>query len=267
MATLIELDIKVLKKIISEKFANKKKLIDANIEAVELGRNYVVDNIEYPLPICVEKRDKTGEYILVDGNTAIALGAIFGGATVAAWYPITPSTSVVEQFEHYAKKLRVDEKTTKNNFAIVQAEDELAAIGMVLGANWSGARSFSATSGAGVSLMQEFIGLSYYAEVPAVLVNVQRGGPSTGMPTRTQQSDMISCFYASHGDTKHPMLIPATPAECFEMMAEAFDLADQLQTLIFVMSDLDLGMNYHMSEPFKWDSKKKVQAGKSTGCQ
>jgi len=262
LATLINMDFNVIKKIIKEDFAKKPKLIDANLKALELGRKYIKDNFEFPLDIHLVKSNLVEDRIMVDGNTAIALGAVYGGASVAAWYPITPSTSVVNAFDKYVKKLRVDAKTGKNKYAIVQAEDELAAIGMVIGANWNGARAFTATSGAGISLMSEFIGLAYYSEVPVVLVNVQRGGPSTGMPTRTQQSDMISCFYASHGDTKHPMLLPATPAECFEMTADAFDLADHLQTLVFVMSDLDLAMNIHMSEPFEWDDKRKYNTGK-----
>jgi 2-oxoglutarate ferredoxin oxidoreductase subunit alpha len=190
------------------------------------------------------------------------LGAIYGGATVAAWYPITPSTSVVDAFTKYAKKLRVDKETGRNNFAIVQAEDELAAIGMVIGANWNGARSFTATSGPGVSLMNEFLGLAYFAEIPTVLINVQRTGPSTGMPTRTQQSDILECAYASHGDTKHILLIPASPTECFEMTADSFDLAEQFQTPVIVLTDLDLGMNDHISSPLKWDDKRKYNHGK-----
>jgi len=262
LATLIQIDFNVLKKIIKEQFSHKEKLIDANIKALNLGRKYIQATYEHPIELHLERRDVVGDRIMIDGNTAIGLGAIYGGASVAAWYPITPSTSVVNAFDKYVKKLRIDKKTGKNNYAIVQAEDELAAIGMVIGANWNGARAFTATSGAGISLMNEFIGLAYYAEVPVVLVNVMRGGPSTGMPTRTQQGDMTSCFYASHGDTKHPMLIPATPAECFEMTAQSFDLADQLQTLVFVMSDLDLAMNIHMSDPFEWDDERKYNLGK-----
>ena len=203
-----------------------------------------------------------GDSIMLDGNTACALGAIYGGATVAAWYPITPSTSVVDAFTKYAKKLRVDKETGRNNFAIVQAEDELAAIGMVIGANWNGARSFTATSGPGVSLMNEFLGLAYFAEIPTVLIDVQRTGPSTGMPTRTQQSDILECAYASHGDTKHVLLIPASPTECFEMTADSFDLAEQLQTPVILMTDLDLGMNDHVSKPLNWDDKRKYNHGK-----
>src|SRR5690554_398839 len=199
---------------------------------------------------------------MMDGNAATGLGAVYGGATVLAWYPITPSTSVAKSFETFAKKYRKDPHTGQNNFAIIQAEDELAAFGMAMGANWNGARGFTATSGAGISLMNEFIGLAYFAEVPMVLVDVQRGGPSTGMPTRTQQSDILPCAYASHGDTKHILLIPANPTECFEFTAMAFDIADQLQTVVFLMSDLDLGMNIHMSEPFTWDDNRRYNRGK-----
>lgn len=262
LSALIDLDIKTIKKVIKEQFAKKPKLVDANYKALDLGRKYAKKHFDCPLPVRLEKRNKVGDKILIDGNTALALGAIYGGATVAAWYPITPSTSVVKAFETQVKELRVDPETGKHNYAIIQAEDELAAIGMVLGANWNGARSFTATSGAGVSLMNEFIGLAYYAEIPSVLINVQRGGPSTGMPTRTQQGDLLSCAYASHGDTKHVLLFPSTPTECFEMMADAFDLADRLQTLIFVMSDLDLAMNNHMADPLDWDDKRKYDQGK-----
>lgn len=262
VATLINIEVQVIKDIISEQFERKPKLIPPNFKALELGINYVKEHYEYPLSIQLERRDNVGDSIMIDGNAATALGSIYAGATFMAWYPITPSTSVAKAFEKYAKKLRVDPETGKNKFAIVQAEDELAAIGMVIGASWNGARSFTSTSGPGVSLMNEFIGLSYFAEIPAVLVNVQRGGPSTGMPTRTQQPDIISSAYASHGDTKHVMLFPSTPAECFDFAAKAFDLADRLQTLIFLMTDLDLGMNDHMSPPFKWDDAQQYDRGK-----
>ncbi len=227
-----------------------------------MGVDYVRENYEYPLPIRVERRDLLGDSILINGNTACALGAIYAGATVAAWYPITPSTSVVDAFGKYANKLRIDNETGKKNFAIVQAEDELAAIGMVIGANWNGARSFTATSGPGVSLMNEFLGLAYFAEIPTVLIDVQRAGPSTGMPTRTQQSDILEAAYASHGDTKHVLLFPASPKECFELTAEAFNLAEKLQTPVIVMTDLDLGMNDHISKPFEWDDVLEYGRGK-----
>ncbi|GJM32621.1 MAG: ferredoxin oxidoreductase [Saprospiraceae bacterium] len=262
LAALINIDLEVLKQIIREQFGKKEKLIPPNFKSLELGYQYVLDHYEYPLNIHLERRDKIGDKIMIEGNMATGLGAIYAGATVAAWYPITPSTSVVKGFETYAKKLRIDPETGKKKYAILQAEDELAAIGMVIGATWNGARSFTATSGPGVSLMSEFIGLAYFAEIPVVLVNVQRGGPSTGMPTRTQQPDILSSAYASHGDTKHILLFPSTPAECFEMTADAFDLADRLQTPIIVMSDLDLGMNSHLSPPLVWDEKRTYDRGK-----
>ena len=262
VATLINMDIETVKAVISEQFAKKEKLIPANHQAIDLGVNYVKENLEYPLDIQVQKADKTKGKIVIDGNTACALGAIYGGATMMAWYPITPSTSVAKAFEDNCKRLRIDKETGKKKYAFVQAEDELAAIGMVIGAAWNGARSFTATSGPGVSLMNEFIGLAYFAEIPVVLINVQRGGPSTGMPTRTQQADILSSAYASHGDTKHPMLIPSNPKECFEYTAMAFDLAERLQTLVFVITDLDLGMNNHLSEELSWDDNTKFDRGK-----
>jgi 2-oxoglutarate ferredoxin oxidoreductase subunit alpha len=262
LTKLLDMDFEVVKKLVADQFKSKQKLVPPNIETLELGRNYVEENYDCPLPLKVQSIDSSKDSILVDGNTACALGAIYGGATVAAWYPITPSTSVVNAFDKYAKKLRVDETTASNKFAIVQAEDELAAIGMVIGAAWNGARAFTSTSGPGLSLMSEFIGLAYFAEIPTVLIDVQRGGPSTGMPTRTQQSDIISAAYASHGDTKHVLLFPSTPKECFDLTATALDLADRLQTPIIVMSDLDLGMNDNMSEPFEWDENKKYDKGK-----
>lgn len=262
LATLLNIDTTVIEQLFSEQFKGKEKLISPNIKALLLGVNYTKENYNYPLEFHLEPRDLVGNSILIDGNTAMGLGAIYGGATVAAWYPITPSTSVVNAFENYANKYRKDPESGKNNFSIVQAEDELAAIGMAIGANWNGARAFTATSGPGISLMSEFIGLAYYAEIPVVLVNVQRSGPSTGMPTRTQQSDYISTAYASHGDTKHVLLIPANPTECFEMAADAFDFADILQTPIIIMSDLDIGMNDHMTPPLKWDNNRVYDRGK-----
>ncbi len=229
--------------------------------------NMQLKHYKCPLHIRVKRIDKVGDYILIEGNEATALGAIYGGATVMAWYPITPSTSVAKSFETFAKRFRIDPETNKKNYAFVQAEDELAAIGMVIGAAWNGARAFTATSGPGVSLMSEFIGLAYFAEIPVVLVNVQRGGPSTGMPTRTQQPDIISTIYASHGDTKHISLFPSTPTECFEMTATALDLADRFQTPIMIISDLDLGMNSHMCPPLKWDDKQKYDRGKVYGAE
>jgi len=261
VATLIDLEIEVLKEVIAEQFAAKPKIIPSNYQALELGINYVKEHFEYPLNVRIKRCDNNGDSILIDGNTACGLGAIYAGATVMAWYPITPSTSVAKAFETYCKKLRIDEDG-KKKYAFVQAEDELAAIGMVIGATWNGARAFTATSGPGVSLMNEFIGLSYFAEIPVVLINVQRGGPSTGMPTRTQQADLISSAYASHGDTKHVLLFPSSPAECFDFTIKAFDLADRLQTLVMLISDLDLGMNNHMSPPLAWDDDEKYDLGK-----
>lgn len=267
LAALLDIEMEVIKGIISDQFARKPKLIPPNFEALDMGANYARKHFDCPLDIRVERRDKIGDSIMLDGNTATALGLLYGGASVAAWYPITPSTSVAKAFEDYAKKLRVDPETGKKNVAIVQAEDELAAIGMVIGACWNGARAFTATSGAGVSLMNEFIGLAYFAEIPVTLINVQRGGPSTGMPTRTQQADIISSAYASHGDTKHVLLFPSTPAECFEFGAKALDLADRLQTPVIVMSDLDIGMNEHVSPPLKWEEGKKYDRGKVLSAQ
>ena len=262
LSALLDIEFNVLEDLLAEQFAGKEKLIAPNIKALKLGVDYVRENFSYPLDIRLERRDLVGDSILIDGNSACGLGAIYAGATVAAWYPITPSTSVVEAFAEYAAKYRVDKLTGKNNFAIVQAEDELAALGMVIGANWNGARSFTATSGPGLSLMNEFIGLAYFAEIPAVLIDVQRTGPSTGMPTRTQQSDVLLAAYASHGDTKHVLLFPSTPKECFELTADAFDLAEGLHTIVIMLTDLDLGMNDHMSEPFEWDEARSLKRGK-----
>lgn len=262
LAALLDIEFEVLSDIVHGQFKGKEKLIAPNIHALELGHLYATENFECPLGVRVERRDLVGDKILIDGNAAAALGSIYAGATVAAWYPITPSTSVVDAFEKYAKRLRIDPGTGKGNFAIIQAEDELAAIGMVIGASWNGARSFTATSGPGVSLMSEFLGLAYFAEVPAVLFDIQRTGPSTGMPTRTQQSDIMAAAYASHGDTKHVLLFPSDPKECFDLSADAFDLAEQLQTPVIILSDLDLGMNDTMSEPLRWDDKREYKRGK-----
>ncbi|MFT5208551.1 MAG: 2-oxoglutarate ferredoxin oxidoreductase subunit alpha [Flavobacterium sp.] len=268
LAALLDIDFSVFQALVADQFKGKEKLISPNLHALELGYQYATTHYDCPLGIHLvggkeaAPHIKEFEHILMDGNTATALGAIYGGATFAAWYPLTPSTSVVEAYETYAKRLRIDAGTGKNNFAIVQAEDELAAIGMVIGACWNGARAFTATSGPGLSLMSEFLGLAYYAEIPTVLIDVQRAGPSTGMPTRSQQSDILSAAYASHGDTKHVLVFPATAAECFSMTVEAFDLADQLQTPIIIMSDLDLGMNDTMSPPLYWDDDRKLKKGK-----
>lgn len=262
LVALFKIDFAVIEQLIGEQFKGKEKLIEPNIKALKMGENWVLDNFPDEFDMRIERRDLLGDKILYSGNSACALGAIYAGATVAAWYPITPSTSVVDAFAKYCSKYRVDSETGKNNYAIVQAEDELAAIGMVMGAMWNGARAFTATSGPGVSLMNEFLGLGYFAEVPTVLINVQRTGPSTGMPTRTQQSDILLAAYASHGDTKHPLLFPSTPKECFEMTALAFDLAEQLQTPVIVMTDLDLGMNDHVTESLVWDEKREYKRGK-----
>ncbi len=262
LSAFFNIEFEVLEQLLGEQFKGKERLIEPNIKSLKMGVDFVHENFEYPLKFRVERRDIVGDSIMISGNTACALGAIYAGATVAAWYPITPSTSVVDAFGKYAEKLRIDKETGKKNFAIVQAEDELAAIGMVIGANWNGARSFTATSGPGVSLMNEFLGLAYFAEIPTVLIDVQRTGPSTGMPTRTQQSDILEAAYASHGDTKHVLLFPASPKECFEMTADSFDLAEMLQTPVIVMTDLDLGMNDHVSPPFEWDDKREYQRGK-----
>lgn len=262
LSALFDIPFDVLEGMIGEQFKKKEKLIEPNIKALNLGVDYVRQNFECPFDLRVERRDVLGDKILYGGNSACALGAIYAGATVAAWYPITPSTSVVDAFAKYAAKYRVDPDTGKNNYAIVQAEDELAAIGMVMGSMWNGARAFTATSGPGVSLMNEFLGLGYFAEVPTVLIDVQRTGPSTGMPTRTQQSDILLAAYASHGDTKHPLLFPANPKECFEMTADAFDLTERLQTPVIVMTDLDLGMNDHVTDPLEWDDSRKWDRGK-----
>ena len=262
LAALLDIEFKMLEDLLADQCKGKEKLIPANVKALQLGVDYIHKNFKYPLDIRLERRDLIGDSIMIEGNAACGLGAVYAGATVAAWYPITPSTSVVEAFSSYADELRVDKITGKKNVAIVQAEDELAAIGMVIGANWNGARSFTATSGPGLSLMNEFLGLAYFAEVPAVLVDVQRTGPSTGMPTRTQQSDILEAAYASHGDTKHVLLFPSTPKECFELTADSFDLAEQLQTPVILMTDLDLGMNDHVSPPLTWDDKREYKRGK-----
>ncbi|MBL8549864.1 MAG: 2-oxoacid:acceptor oxidoreductase subunit alpha [Hyphomonadaceae bacterium] len=261
LAQILGIPTEIAEQLISEEFASKPKLIDANVNAFHLGRSWAEQNLA-PLDFRLARADKVGDRIFVEGNSAAALGAVYGGATVCAWYPITPSTSLAEAFEKYCKKFRTDPDTKQNRFAIVQGEDEIASIGIVVGAGWNGARAFTCTSGPGVSLMQEFIGLSYFAEIPAVIFDVQRGGPSTGMPTRTQQSDILAAAYASHGDTKHPLLLPCDPGECFEFGALAFDLADRLQTMIFVMLDLDMGMNEWLTPPFKWDDAKKLDRGK-----
>lgn len=262
LSALMDIEFDVLKELLHDQFKGKEKLVAPNIKALQMGIDYVKENFQYPIEYRVARRNLVGDAIMIDGNTACGLGAVYGGATVCAWYPITPSTSVAEAFNDYAEQYRIDPITGKKNFTFVQTEDELSAMGMVIGAGWNGARAFTATSGPGVSLMNEFIGLAYFAEVPAVLVDVQRTGPSTGMPTRTQQSDVLAAAYASHGDTKQVLLFPSTPKECFDMTAEAFDLAEQLQTPVILLTDLDLGMNDHISPPLSWDDNRKYQRGK-----
>jgi 2-oxoglutarate/2-oxoacid ferredoxin oxidoreductase subunit alpha len=262
LSVLLEIEPEVIEKLFAEQYRGKEKLLASNVQALHLGRDFVREHLQAPLGIRVKRSDKVGDRIFVDGNSAAALGCVYGGATVAAWYPITPSSSVAEAFQKYCAKYRVDAATGRNNYAIVQAEDEIASIGMVVGAGWNGARAFTATSGPGVSLMTEFIGLAYFAEIPVTIINVQRGGPSTGMPTRTQQADIISCAYASHGDTKHVLLFPEDPTECFEQAAAALDLADRLQTPVFLMTDLDIGMNQRLCRPFAWDEGRSYDRGK-----
>lgn len=262
IAELMQFDFSVFESLLGDQFKGKEKLIAPNLNALKLGADFIKANYKGTFDLKVERRDLLKDAIMTDGNSACGLGAIYGGATFAAWYPITPSTSVVEAFMDYADDFREEKETGKRKVAIIQAEDELAAIGMVIGANWNGARAFTATSGPGLSLMNEFIGLAYFAEIPLVLIDVQRTGPSTGMPTRTQQSDILEAAYASHGDTRHILLFPSTPKECFDFTATAFDLSEQLQTPVIIMTDLDLGMNDHVSPPFSWDDSKDYKRGK-----
>jgi len=262
LSFLLGIEKNIYEVLIGEQFKGKEKLIEPNVKALNLGFNYAEEHLKYECGIKVEKSNKTDGMILTSGNDAAGLGCVYGGATVCTWYPITPSTSLAEAFTSYCEKLRIEDKSEKNKFAIIQAEDELAAIGMAIGANWNGARGFTATSGPGISLMSEFLGLAYFAEVPLVIFDIQRGGPSTGMPTRTQQSDVLTCAYASHGDTKHVLLIPSTPKECFDFAIEAFDLADRLQTPVIVLSDLDLGMNDWTTPELQWDDSREYDRGK-----
>lgn len=262
LSVLLEIDPAVIENMFGEQYKGKEKLLASNVQALHLGREFAHEHLQWPLGIRVRASDRVGQQIFVDGNAAAALGCVYGGATVAAWYPITPSSSVAEAFQKYCGKYRVDPESGQNRYAIVQAEDEIASIGMVVGAGWNGARAFTATSGPGVSLMTEFIGLAYFAEIPITIINVQRGGPSTGMPTRTQQADILSCAYASHGDTKHVLLFPEDPHECFEQAAQALDLADRLQTPVFLMTDLDIGMNQRLCRPFEWNDPVPYDRGK-----
>ncbi len=262
IAALLELDLDVMRQLLTEQYAKKPKLVDANMKAIQLGYDYAREHLPCPLPLRVERMNRTAGHVLIDGNTAAGLGCVYAGATVGAWYPITPSTSLMDAFKAFCEKYRVDPETGRRDFVILQAEDELASVGMVIGASWNGARAFTCTSGPGVSLMNEFLGLAYYAEIPCVLFDVQRGGPSTGMPTRTQQSDLLTCAYASHGDTKHVLLFPADPGECFALAPVAFDLAERLQTPVFVLSDLDIGMNDWMCPEPAWDDSYVPDRGK-----
>jgi len=262
LAALLDLDLAQIRELLAQTYAKKPQLVESNMKAIQLGYDYARANIECPLPLHVTKMTRTAGHIMIDGNTAAALGCLFAGATVAAWYPITPSTSLMDAFKMFADRMRVDPQTGRRNFAFIQAEDELAAVGMAIGAMWNGARAFTATSGPGISLMNEFLGLAYYAEVPVVIFDIQRVGPSTGMPTRTQQGDLMLSAYASHGDTRHVCLYPANPEECFYMAVQAFDLAERLQTPVIVLSDLDIGMNDWMCPDLKWDDNYRPDRGK-----
>jgi 2-oxoglutarate/2-oxoacid ferredoxin oxidoreductase subunit alpha len=262
LAALMDLEPGAIAELIGEQYKGKEKLLKPNLNALQLGLNYAREHLKDALGLKAKRAYAVNDSIFIEGNAAAALGMVYGGATVCAWYPITPSSSLAEAFQSYCSKLRIDKETGKHKYAIVQAEDELASIGIVTGAGWNGARAFTSTSGPGISLMTEFIGLAYFAEIPVTIVDVQRGGPSTGMPTRTQQADLLACAYASHGDTKHPMLFPEDPHECFEFAAQALDLADRLQTPIFLMTDLDIGMNHRLCKPLKWDDSRVYDRGK-----
>ncbi|HVB90247.1 MAG TPA: 2-oxoacid:acceptor oxidoreductase subunit alpha [Beijerinckiaceae bacterium] len=262
LSALLDIEVAELEKLLGEQFKGKDRLIAPNIKALHIGREYALSHFACPIGLRVRRADAVGDRIFIEGNSAAGLGAVYGGATVCAWYPITPSTSLAEAFSAHCRRFRADKESGRGKYAIVQAEDELAAIGMVVGATWNGARAFTATSGPGISLMQEFLGLAYFAELPAVIFDVQRGGPSTGMPTRTQQSDVLLCAYASHGDTKHVLLFPEDPFEAFEFSALAFDLADRLQTPVFVMLDLDIGVNQRLSKPLVWNDSRRYDRGK-----
>ena len=262
LAALLGIEPEVIATLLGEQYKGKAKLIQPNLDAFMMGLHHGREYFDDALGLRIERRDAVGKRIFMEGNAAAALGCVYGGATVCAWYPITPSSSLAEAFQKYCGKLRVDKASGRNKYAIVQAEDEIASIGIVVGAGWNGARAFTATSGPGVSLMTEFIGLAYFAEIPVTIINVQRGGPSTGMPTRTQQADVLACAYASHGDTKHVLLFPEDPHECFEFAALCLDLADRLQTPVFLMTDLDIGMNHRLCEPLKWDEARTYDRGK-----
>ena len=265
LVALLDIEMDVVESLLQETFSAKPHLMDSNMQAIRMGYDYAIENFQCPLDMRLKRMDKTDGYVMVDGNTTAGLGSVYAGATVVSWYPITPSTSLIDAYSSFCKQLRVTEDSEGNkvnNFCVIQAEDELAAIGMVLGANWNGARAFTSTSGPGISLMSEFLGLAYYAEIPAVIFDVQRVGPSTGMPTRTQQCDIASAAYASHGDTRHVLLFPADPSECFDMALQAFDLSERLQTPVIVLSDLDIGMNDWMIKEIQWDDSYQPDRGK-----
>jgi 2-oxoglutarate ferredoxin oxidoreductase subunit alpha len=259
----MRIEAEVIEALFAQQYKGKEKLLDSNVRALHAGREFARDHLSVqPFGLRVKRADQVGDRIFLEGNAATALGMVYGGATVCAWYPITPSSSVAESFDSYCRKFRTDAVTGEKRYAIVQAEDEIASIGVITGAGWNGARAFTATSGPGVSLMTEFLGLAYFAEIPLTIVNVQRGGPSTGMPTRTQQADLLSSAYASHGDTRQVLLFPEDPRECFEFAATALDLADRLQTPVLVMSDLDIGMNQRLCQPLAWDDARRMDRGK-----
>ena len=262
LCAALNIDMAIVDKLLVEKYGKKQALLDSNHKALKLGYEYAKENFTCPLPFHLETMDGNRDKILIDGNTATALGCVYAGATVAAWYPITPATSVMDSFKEFCQRYRHDPDTGKNNYIILQAEDELAAIGMVLGANWNGARAFTSTAGPGISLMNELLGLAYYAEIPAVIIDVQRVGPSTGMPTRTQQGDLLECAYASHGDTRHVLLFPANPSECFDFAVKCFDLAERFQTPVLMLSDLDIGMNDWVTPRLKWDDSFRPDRGR-----
>jgi 2-oxoglutarate ferredoxin oxidoreductase subunit alpha len=262
LAGMLGIEPGVIAELIGEQYKGKEKLLKPNLNAFHMGLQHAQTHLKDALGLKVKRAASVGDNIFLEGNAAAALGCVYGGATVCAWYPITPSSSLAEAFTNYCLKLRVDKETGQHKFAVIQAEDELASIGIVTGAGWNGARAFTSTSGPGISLMSEFIGLAYFAEIPVTIIDVQRGGPSTGMPTRTQQSDVLACAYASHGDTKHVLLFPEDPHECFEFAAQCLDLADRLQTPVFLMSDLDIGMNQRLAKPLVWDDSRRYDRGK-----
>lgn len=262
LVATLNIDMAIVEELLDERFAGKKALRESNLQALHLGCEYAKEHFDCPLAFHLEKMDANADKILINGNTATALGCIYAGATVAAWYPITPATSVMDAFKEFCEKYRRDPETGRNNFVILQAEDELAAIGMVIGASWNGARAFTSTAGPGISLMNELLGLAYYSEIPAVVIDVQRVGPSTGMPTRTQQGDLLECAYASHGDTKHILLFPSSPAECFDFAVKSFDLAERFQTPVMMLSDLDIGMNDWVVPRLAWDDSYRPDRGR-----